>query len=153
MPTLEAILEQIEQDLTTVLMDTFTTLTFGPLTKVYTSPPEEGTTAQMLPLAAIFVPSIEAEDDDTGVICSESAMVSYEIYLQALKPVGRTVAAEKRQRAQQIRSAIKNATIRHASLILWMGDTYELGEDSRLEALSTAYTIRVSYQMRVEWED
>ena len=157
MATLQTVLEEIEQDLTVVLTTAWDTTTFGPLAKVYIGAPEEGTTAKDLPIVALSLTSVAPSDDEEGSFCSESARLDYEIYLHAMKPRGRTLESEKRQRAQQLRTALKTAMaagdIRHASQVLWMGDTYREEEDFQVAALSDAYVIRAKYQMFVEWTD
>ena len=154
MPTLATVLEEMEQDITEILMGALTSDTFGPLSCVFIGAPAEGITAKSLPFAVLAIPSVTSTEDEDGVICSESARVHLEIYLQAAKPkAGRTVEGEKRLRAQTIRSAMKAGAIRHAAQVLWQSDTYQEQEDFEVATLSDAYVLRVSYQLYVEWED
>jgi hypothetical protein len=152
-PNLYTVLEEVEQDLCKILTTAFDRATFGPLRKIYIGGIEEGTTAKSLPCAAIYLPSwSESEDDDT-TICSESANLNYEIYLHAAKPRGVTIEGEKRRRAQELRSAVKAGTLRHVSLRLPTGDTYEAQDDFKVEAIADSYVIRVNFRFRVEWTD
>ena len=153
MPNLLTVLEEIEEDLTRILIDALDLEGFGPLMSVFIGAQEEGTTGRSLPYATIVLPGWTSTEDDDGVICSESAELNYEIYLTAPKNKGDRLEYEKRVRAQQIRTAIKTTTIRHTSLKLAMGDTYQESEDFAVQSTSDAYTIRLSYKLRVEWED
>lgn len=153
MATLSTVLDEVEQDLCKILATAFDRATFGPLRTIYIGAPEDGATAKSLPYAAIYLPSWSAVDDDEASLCASMARLNYEIYLHAPKPKGQTVESEKRLRAQQLRSAVKAGTIRHATLRLAMGDTYQEQEDFNVAALSDAYVIRVSFQFLVEWAD
>lgn len=157
MPSLQTVLTELEEDLTRVIRTAWDTSLFGPIKSLYTDVPEEPATVSSLPAVALLMPSVEAAGDEYASICSEASSVQVDIYLHAMKPRGVTLANEKRQRAQELRSALKDAVeaddIRHASLILWASDTYQEQEDFQVAALSDAYVIRVRYQMIVEWSD
>ena len=153
MPNLYTVLEEVEQDLCKILTTAFDRATFGPLRKIYIGGIEEGTTAKSLPYAVIYLPGWTEAEDEEGSICSESANLNYEIYLHAAKPRGITIEQEKRKRAQELRSAVKAGTLRHVSLRLATGDTYEAQDDFKVEALADSYVIRVNFRFLVEWTD
>jgi len=147
MPTLLTVCNEMEAALIETIKDAWG------VSKVYTAargPVELKLTE--LPLAYLRLEEAMPSAEEVS-ICSESARLMWSAKLQAKKPTGGTLAIEKRTQMQELRTALKVATIPHTDLCRWEGEQYEPDDDGEAEAFEEAYTIRLRFSTFVEWSD